>query len=235
MDNYPKGFRPMLQHEPGSEEERDANKFLTEFHESIGVMVQFFPAIEGMLFDVLGLLLMVPRKFALAVFTDVRIDKAMEAARRLIHVRKETSPNKAREERIERWLIYVFDQLALLNSVRNHLVHYGVIGSLGFDDNQNIVSSNRSRARTEAHVREIPISIELLKSIITDEGGVTLALSYIITALNFPQEFEKSGEAIERQMKETTWRYKPPAQENRRGKSQNKGQKQPHRPQSSPA
>jgi hypothetical protein len=144
---------------PGTPEYQKQQEQLTAYLTAVGTLITIFSGLENTLFGTLGALTTAPTPMALALFSDVRIDQAMNMIRRVMRARQQMFGSTAREKRIERIVTYALDQISILNGIRNHIIHHGLWpGSI-----ENPTTTNIMRARTLDQVREISISVEDLK------------------------------------------------------------------------
>ena len=214
------------------EEDRKKLEDFRKYNEGVGKLITGFSGAEIILFSILGSLWNVPLPVARAIYSDLRIDAAINTAKRLLEARKQVFGANEFEKDIEKWLTYIFDQLGIINGIRNHIVHHGVVATTDFS---KPVVSNRLRARAASQVKEIEISPADLEALNSDLGGIIAMLPAVsIAILSGPSP--KAAEAfamLEETKKRNAWRYKSPLQGGKKGKSPDKAPEPPPQPQSS--
>lgn len=203
---------------PDSPEGRARAERIKEYYKELGVLVSMFPAVEVSMFALLAALCGARRELALALFADVRIDSAMTTARRLLAAREEVFGKSELQSLTERWLHYAFDQLGIINGIRNQIIHHG-LGEVSASF-EKVTISNRFRARSEAHLTEIPISAEILRQMKHDAaiaGGIISSVTRAL--LSHATAATSSFQSIAFFAKEHPWQYKSPLQGGKKGKT----------------
>jgi len=205
--------------DPNTPEGRATIEKTKRFMQELGEFISMFTGMEAVLFSLLGTLAQVPPAIARALFADARIDTAMTSIRRVLAARQKIVGKTEFETRLEAVIIPVLEQTAVINSVRNHIIHHGMAGS----PVDAPIASNWARARSPDQIVEIPLSAESLKDMTSDIGRSFGIVTYVVMALtpNFP----KSGDEItlaEKMLREKPWLYKSPLQGGKKGKTSNK-------------
>lgn len=112
-----------------------------------------------------------------------------------------------RKQRLKRY----FDQIGLITSMRDKLIHSGV----QFDENTHeFVWNNIKAAHIEEKYTQFNVSADMLDDLTTDISQIIFGLSYEFGKDSMPDE---AAEWLRQKMR-PTWRYKPPQRVVRRRK-----------------
>jgi hypothetical protein len=187
------------------------------YHQALGQFLDMFSNIEAIMHLVLRYYAQTPEPIALAIFSGVRVDGAMNYVNRIIEV----VPPKPE---LQAELKYVFEQLSIINKVRNDLVHHGA--SYEFDARDVAIVTNAPLALTEDRIRSIPISTQILSDLITDLQKIQTHL-----AIRHIEESKRLNPAsltyaLMKDSLTDAWRYKPPQPKKQSKKSGSKSRKQ---------
>lgn len=162
---------------------------------ALGRFVLQFAQAEAFIFEALKVLGGVTDEFARAALSGVRGLDAISYTRRLLKLKKI-------DETLQRPFLEAFEHFTPINDARNLIVHFGIDVAGPW-----AVSTNRHRALTEADVRVIPVSTEMLDQM-TDDCD---KMSCIITFAMFAYERAKvTPDRASRNELQRPWRYVPP-------------------------
>lgn len=193
------------------------NAFI-EFWTALGRFIHKFAEVETLLFIQLIQTAGVPLQTAQAIFTDARIDKAKSTINRI------RAANGMPKSPV---LTRAFDQLGVIASVRNDIVHYGAMHTA-----EGFVVSNALWAHAPGKMRRFVISPTILNQMTTDLETIQACFAVLSLTGIAPQQFIDQGFGLRAQ---APWQYKPPQPSARPGKNPNKPPKQPRPPRSSRA
>lgn len=175
------------------------------YYVALGRFIDSFAITEAMMFLLLSQFSKVGKRTAQVLFSGVRVDAAMSHIKRLTETNN--TPLFMRGE-----ILYVFTQIALINSARNDIVHYGAWPK---DDGQLTVSNSLVAQYVAGRLREIPISPELLDAMTTDLDKINFHLSLILKTKPSREHLRMTHAAV----LQAPWLYKPPAQVGSQGKN----------------
>jgi hypothetical protein len=147
---------------------------VTDYYGSLGRFIQAFAHTEATMHGALREFSGVTNKVARALFSGTRAEAAKQYITRIADATDLDSEVKAD-------LKYVFDQLGVINSTRNDIVHYGT----NFGGDQFIVS-NEYLAHLPTRVRKIEVSSEILNQMTSDLNKITAHLIVRITGTSDP-------------------------------------------------
>lgn len=133
------------------------------YRHSIGSFIELYAMVEHSLRAVLQHVAGVDDATALALFSGVKPDKAMNSIRRLYQARNEEMPEA---------LDHALQQFAVITNLRNDLLHHRV----DFQHDPP-VTTNRASVINEAAVRETEVNAYTLAHAGEDLGVILLALS----------------------------------------------------------
>ena len=190
------------------------------YWEALGRFVEHFAMAESALFLNLGHHAKVTDDIGKALFSGTRVDGAISFIRRIVQV---APPDAETVQELDD----VLAQLQAINTVRNHLVHYGTEWSN--DPSRERLSSNRMVALTERHLVEHRISSEMLDDMSIDLFKIYthLMLQVLMPGASIKErvglEIWPGGEALL-----AAWRYKRPQPARQRGQDR---KARPSRPQ----
>jgi hypothetical protein len=176
------------------------------YFKSLGVFVHVFAEVETMMLVTLALLSGINDQAAPALFSGVRVEQGSGFLRRLY---------EAYGNPIDPELDDALKQLAVLNTARNDLLHYGGFGS----GDDRVVSTHRA-AHTVDRIREFPVSSSVLDGMSEDLAEIMRALASAIERRCHPWKKLRRREYSPR-----AWRYKPPQPVPRPDKSRDKPSK----------
>lgn len=158
------------------------------------------------------------RPIAKALLSGVRIDAGISLIRRVYEARGLT---------IEPYIDSALRQLALINGVRNDLVHYGTRFD---DDGAPVISTNRS-AHIAKRERRTPVPSATLNAMMKDVHKISFIL---LLAMREPDDRPETNEyalkMLARDAQQGAWFYKPPQQASSRRKTRDAQPKQKRPP-----
>jgi len=168
-----------------------------KYHLSLGRFVSAFSLVEATLLRVLWTLAHLQAPYAQAVLSGVRIEGAMSLINRIADAEHWPAETRAK------WKA-VFDQLGIINKLRNDLLHHGAMmhGDVW-------LVSNRPVAHHEDRIREIQITPATL-----DDARVDLEYIHLhLIVLGGPGTgiyVATPVRALNRKLQRYAWRYKSP-------------------------
>jgi len=164
------------------------------YYSALGRFMDEFASIEALMHSLLSHHANVDHKVAQAVFSGVKADVAMGHVRRLLEVYPTDNADELRS---------LFDQLAIINGIRNLIVHYGAKP----DELEELVTSNEYMALTADRVRKATVSPKALRRMTDDLLKIHAHLVMHLT----PEAV--SGDPLKwcQKMMRQPWRYIPPA------------------------
>jgi hypothetical protein len=165
-----------------------------KFAQALGEFCWNFSIIEGVVQSALYRLAGIRIDIGNAVFSGVRVEGGMQHITRLAEVRGWSETKKAE-------LKYVFDQLSIINKLRNDILHYGAY-RLGGD----YIVSNRRIAHIPERIREIRISHTTLEAASGDLAEIDSRLHLLAWEGYLPAEVTDAM----RKSLTPSWRYKQP-------------------------
>jgi hypothetical protein len=167
-----------------------------DYHKQLGLFASVFAQVEAHLFVLLIVLAGVTLPIGRALFSGTRALEAISLMRRVMTA-------KPPPENIRTTLEAVFAQLALINDIRNHVIHYGT----GFAETE-YVSSNAIRALSSDKEREFTVSPTILHKISSDLVVANTTLSYCTAALRNKEPESIPPDVMKAQQR--AWLYKLP-------------------------
>jgi hypothetical protein len=167
------------------------------YFESLGRFVDKFSRVEHAVAHTLWLYAQSPAKIAKVIFAGARVETSMTFIKQTVEATGAPKP-------IQDDLLYIFQQLGIINGARNLILHHG---AESVAEGSGVVS-DKTKARGEP--RTFPISPEL-------RGQMTDDLDKIIVHLNYrhlkrPAPRGTVGRELLGQIFQRPWRYKHPAQ-----------------------
>jgi hypothetical protein len=175
------------------------------YWEALGHFVHEFAHVEKMLFSILQRTAQVSMPVARAIFHGARSDGARQFINRMLEV---TEPNPAIAEDFK----FIFAQLAHITDARNSLLHYGT----EFNEGTDFLSTNRFIALTKERVKNIPMSVEILNQMTADLDKISAHLLVHLVRGWADEVIVMVGDKLQ-----ASWRYTPPSQASRGGKTPN--------------
>jgi hypothetical protein len=174
---------------------------------ALGRFVHAYSQIEMHMTIVLWIAAKVNFDIAPALLSGVRIDAAIGLIGRVLDARKIDDQNRTDLEATLR-------QLAILNKMRNDILHYGAKA----DADGELVVSNKVSAHVESRLRETIVSAQTLDDMTYDLDTIWVRLhvyGFRITA----EGMGFSGMPGFDQRLQRPWRYTPPPQASQAGKT----------------
>jgi hypothetical protein len=164
---------------------------------ALGLFVEKFAACESMLIVALARLTRCDDPTSRAIFSGVRSDTARSHIRRILEARGEPMPE---------FLESSFQQLGIISTLRNDLMHYGAY-AVGQNPDERTVSNEV--AAMPGRERVTPISAEILTDLIGDVETITAAIGlFHLTYHGVPPELVPDWCRAAAQ----PWRYRLPKQ-----------------------
>jgi hypothetical protein len=167
----------------------------------LGGFVTVFAGIEALLHEALRHYTKMPFRTANAILSGIRVDAAMSFIKRISDA--EHFPKEIKDE-----MKYVFDQLALINQMRNDILHYGLAFGAG-----DFIVTNAMFAHTEDHIRNLNISPQTLSEMTSDLIKIRSHMTMWIHGDVIRLAIKDSGNSYPYDEHiSSPWRYKPPPQ-----------------------
>ena len=140
----------------------DVEKYLI----ALGLFTDKFALCETMLIIVLAKLTGLSDETSRAILSGVRSDTARTFIRRIL---------EARGEEVPPYLARAFEQLGVISTIRNDLMHYG---AQAVAENPSDMIVSNEIAAMPGRVRKTRISPEILTNLVTDLDTITGTLGY---------------------------------------------------------
>ena len=163
-----------------------------EFLIQLGKFVLDFAEIERFMHIFLHGMAGVRESIGPALLSGIRLDQAQSLINRILDTEEDTF-NKS-------YLKRHFDQLGVINQVRNNILHYGA----DFQDRNTVVVSNRIVAHIPSRVREYEVTTHDLKSMSKDLQIIKTAIFVTLGRETLPPEMLDHYLSIA----QTSWLYK---------------------------
>jgi hypothetical protein len=128
-----------------------------KYYRAVGHIIDLFASTEDMLVTELARLCGVSDPVAQAIFSGTRVDAAMSLIKRVLDAKGATAEEREPYE-------IAFEQLRLLNSARNEIVHHGAHLTLDWE----FFITNFDRTHTENSVRTYVFTLQMLDDIAFD-------------------------------------------------------------------
>jgi hypothetical protein len=175
------------------------NEPYARYWAELGQFIHYFSDVERVTQGLLRAVAGVSDPMGAALFSGVKVDAATSLINRVCEATDRAD--------LQARLKPIFDQLGVINGVRNNTVHWGAR-----EDGGELVVSNLYFAATPDRIRKFPISATDLQLMIIDLIKISMHLSW--------EEMTVKGEIISPEMQElvfrkvlnAAWRYKPPQQ-----------------------
>lgn len=146
---------------------------VSTYYETLGRFIQGFANTEGTMNGALREFSKVTGPVARAIFSGTRAETAKQYIARILD-----AENYSQE--IKDDLKNVFDQLGLINSARNDIVHYGT----QFEEGESFVVTNADRAHLPSRVSTMVVSSEILEQMMADLNKISLTIVVRVMALS---------------------------------------------------
>ena len=168
-----------------------------EYWAELGQFIHYFSDIERSMQSLLRTVAGVSDPLGAALFSGIKVDGAMSFINRAC----ESTGRGDAKARLEP----VFQQLGIINGIRNNIVHWGAR-----EDGDELIVTNHYLASTPDRVQRFPISARDLHLMIIDLIKIRMHIGW--------EEMTLKGEAVNPQLAETlfsqilsaAWRYKQP-------------------------
>jgi hypothetical protein len=184
------GSKPAAESPSGSPED-------IAYWQALGEFIETFSATESMLFTYLSIYAGLAHYSAKALLSGIHVDQIINYIRRMWYARPP-------DPEIALQLGAAMTQLALINNVRNNVVHFASTATFG----EERISTNISRALKAEKVREYRVSARIIKSMVSDLNEITDCIIYALTVLIQPPT---ARDSLETQIVlSSSWQYKPP-------------------------
>jgi hypothetical protein len=184
-----------------------------DYHQSLGKFVTVFTVVEGLLTKAIGVGAMLPPKIAIAILSgSTRVNSAMEITRRLLAAIEEIGKL---DPMVKLYMTQALDQLALINSIRNDILHFGPIP--GSTDDVFVIS-NRHHVHLSRNLRERLVTPATLEDMSGDL--VKIAAHIIVCMIDADiMKLDAPGNPF-LPILQASWRYKPAGQQTRNQRNQ---------------
>ncbi len=166
----------------------------------LGRFIHEFSAIERGMQSLLRIVVGVSDPIGGAVFSGVKAHDAMSLVNRACEA-KEDEATKAE-------LKPCFDQLGIINGVRNNIVHWGATAAEG-----EFLVSNRFLAHAEERVREYRVSEQDLLGMTVDLIKIGTHIGLVALRLSGERINDQLYDRMVKQVVEASWLYTPPQQQ----------------------
>jgi hypothetical protein len=134
------------------------------YYQSLGTFVQAFARVEATMHGVLKRFCNVSPVIARSIFSGTRTEAAKQYITRIMYAKRMDQPIKTEMK-------YVFDQLGVINSTRNDIIHFGA----EFEGEQLFVNT-AMLAHLPEKARRIEVSSKILDQMTADLNKITLHL-----------------------------------------------------------
>lgn len=166
------------------------------YWETLGRFVDQFSVVENLIRGYLWYLMDIGQTTGAAVLSGVRMSEGISLINRLLEAKNDDLSKSA--------LAKYFNQLGVINSLRNDLLHYG-----GWVDELHYISvSNRQVAHTQDRIRAFRISMRELRYAIGDLETIYWALAVHLANGIEPREWH----SLNHDSLDEPLRYKQPPQ-----------------------
>jgi hypothetical protein len=193
------------------------------YYEALGRFVAQFAELEGTMQIVLWHQARVSFEVGRAIFSGVRTDGAMDLIRRM------NTAQQASQTIIDEF-DYPFTQLNAIRDMRNSIIHYGARETT----QGHRVTSKGFFALTANHAKESPVSTDILNDMTADLRKISAHLVSIKFRSQGGALWPRAREALQ-PLLESSWRYKPPPQQNvRPGAAKSRNSRKRHSQQRPP-
>ena len=163
-----------------------------KYYLALGRFIQRFAGIEASLQSLLWRYAEVSPEIARSIFSGVRVDQAMSFIKRL---------HKSREIEMHPMMLNTLDQIGVINTARNLIIHYGA----KFDKGEPQFVTNQRLAIRPEDAQWLPISVQAFDALTADISHIHLCINLLAQRDQMkPERFER---AVERALRRA-WRYK---------------------------
>jgi hypothetical protein len=176
---------------------RPRHKDVSAYYETLGRFIQGFANAEGTINGALREFSKVTGPVARAIFSGTRAEAAKSLITRILDA--ENYSQGIKDE-----LKNVFDQLGLINSARNDIVHYGT----QFEETDRFVVTNADRAHLPSRVSTMAVSSKILEQMMADLNKICLTVVVRVMALSDQKAASHLGRALG-PLLQRPWQYKP--------------------------
>jgi hypothetical protein len=167
------------------------------YYETLGRFIQGFANTEGTINGALREFSKVTGPVARAIFSGTRAETAKQFITRILDA--ENYSQGIKDE-----LKNVFDQLGLINSARNDIVHYGT----QFEETDRFIVTNADRAHLPSRVSTMAVSAKILEQMMADLNKISLTIVVRTMGLNDPKAASQLGHVLA-PLLQRPWQYKP--------------------------
>lgn len=163
-----------------------------KYYLMLGRFIQRFSSIEAAMQKLLSHYTDVSPTVARSIFSGVRMDQASSFIRRI---------HKARSIEMHPILGGALDQIGVINTARNYIIHYGA----EFDAGEPLYVSNQRVVNRPEETQRFPISISILDALTADIAHIQLRFGLIRNQSEMkPARFQKTAQNFLKR----AWRYK---------------------------
>jgi hypothetical protein len=170
---------------------------ISAYHETLGRFIQAFASTEGTINGALREFSKVSGPVARAIFSGTRTDAAKQYITRILDA--ENYKQGIKDE-----LKSAFDQLGLINSARNDIIHYGT----KFEEADRFIVTNEARAHLPSRVSTVTVSTRILEQMMADLNKISMILLVQAMDLTNPESATYYRQALA-PILQRPWQYKP--------------------------
>jgi hypothetical protein len=172
---------------------------MDKYYLALGRFIDRYAACEGQTFFLTLATANMTMDVAQALLSGTRTTAAIKFMRRMYEARNATVPTR---------LDAAFKQLGSITTLRDHLLHTGVVLSEAKDE---LVSTNWIRAHAERAKKETKVSAELLDDMTADLDTISAILQVHFHLRYFPDAFSSAEDqrGLLYSEAQRPWRYTP--------------------------
>jgi hypothetical protein len=167
------------------------------YWKALGRFIEEFSSIEAVMLPFLGFYAGISHRMARCVFSGVKPEAAIGLINRIVEA---FDPGEDRR----RELAYMFDQLGLINGVRNVVIHH----SSFVTSDQGRIASTIAKAHAPRSIREVQVSPAILDAMTADLKKIGF---HMVAQLNWPKE-TLAQRTLKEPLLGLAWQYKPQKQ-----------------------
>lgn len=169
---------------------------IAAYYQDLGAFVQAFAAVEATMHGALRRFCGITSAVARSIFSGTRAEAAKQLITRIMDTKNLDSAMRSE-------LKYVFNQLGVINSARNEIIHHGT----QFEGEQFTVS-NALLAHLPERIRELEVSPKILEFMTADLNKITLHILVCLMRLD-SSESEHFFRNHLAPILQRPWLYKP--------------------------
>jgi hypothetical protein len=168
------------------------------YWQALGEFIETFASAELMLFTYLYLCAGINKSLGRALFGGLHVDQIIQQIRRIWAV-------EMRHPELKDNLEEAIKQFATINTQRNVIIHHASFVT----SDKGRITSTISRARQPTLIREVRVSLEILKEMTTDLSKISDHLVYATCIITTPN-ISRDDLAADFPALTAAWRYTPP-------------------------